>query len=200
MALDHAILVSLAERPGTGYELGRQFGRTIGHFWNASHQQIYRTLARLDERGLVDCAAVPQEGKPDKKVYSLSAAGRAELREWVSSPTPLQSLRDDLGVKIRAAEHADLPELITEIERHRELHIARLELYRSFESEQFPDAEGLTGRALHQHLVLRGGLGIEEFFVSWCTEVIDGLRRELAGTGTETTGEQEPTEDQPPPE
>lgn len=183
MALEHAILVSLAERPGTGYELGQQFGRTIGHFWNASHQQIYRTLSRLDERGLVDCSSVPQDGRPDKKVYSLSASGRELLRDWVSSPTPLQSLRDDLGVKIRAAEHADLPELIAELERHRELHIARLDLYRSFEAEQFPGAEELTGRDLHQHLVLRGGLGIEEFFVSWCTEVIDALRGELADAG-----------------
>ncbi|MGO1633593.1 MAG: PadR family transcriptional regulator, partial [Corynebacterium variabile] len=47
MALDHAIMISLAERPGTGYELSRQFSTSLGHFWPATRQQIYRTLSRL---------------------------------------------------------------------------------------------------------------------------------------------------------
>ena len=44
MALEHAILVSLLEKPGSGYELARRFERSIGYFWTATHQQIYRTL------------------------------------------------------------------------------------------------------------------------------------------------------------
>lgn len=179
MALEHAILVSLAERAGTGYELGRQFSTSIGHFWSATHQQIYRTLGRLAEDGLVDCESVTQDGRPDKKVYSLSAAGQDFLREWVVTPTPIQTLRDDLGVKIRAAEHADLPRLIAEIERHRELHRSRLELFHTFAAEQFPPETTRTGRKLHQYLVLRGGIGVETFFVDWCTEVIDALEGEL---------------------
>ncbi|MGA7054394.1 MAG: PadR family transcriptional regulator, partial [Mycobacterium sp.] len=42
MALPHAILVSLCERDGSGYELARRFDRSIGYFWAATHQQIYR--------------------------------------------------------------------------------------------------------------------------------------------------------------
>lgn len=178
MALEHAILVSLAERAGTGYELGRQFSSSIGHFWSATHQQIYRTLGRLAEDGLVDCESVAQDGRPDKKVYSLSASGREALREWVVTPTPIQSLRDDLGVKIRAAEHADLPRLIAEIAEHRELHRARRELFDSFAAEQFPAGTARAGRKLHQYLVLRGGIGVETFFIDWCTEVIDALEDE----------------------
>lgn len=48
MALDHAILVSLLERPGSGYELARRFERSIGYFWTATHQQIYRVLKRME--------------------------------------------------------------------------------------------------------------------------------------------------------
>lgn len=185
MALEHAILVSLAERAGTGYELGRQFSTSIGHFWSATHQQIYRTLGRLSDDGLVDCQSVSQEGRPDKKVYSLSDAGREFLREWVVTPTPIQTLRDDLGVKIRAAEHADLPRLIAEVREHRELHRARLALFDSFADEQFPRGTARSGRKLHQYLVLRGGIGVETFFVDWCTEVIDALTGELRDTGAE---------------
>ncbi|MGW0037223.1 PadR family transcriptional regulator [Gordonia sp. NPDC003376] len=179
MALEHAIMVSLSERPGTGYELGRQFDRSIGHFWSATHQQIYRTLRKLHADGLVSYEPVVQEGRPDKKVYTLSDAGREALREWVATPTPIQKLRDDLGLKIRAAQIADLPEVITELHRHRELHVARLDLYRGFEKDDYPDPDRLTGRRLHQYLVLRGGVRIEEGFIDWCDEVLTALQREL---------------------
>ena len=53
MALEHAIMVSLGERPGTGYEIAQQFDRSIGHFWSATHQQVYRTLKKLHADGFV---------------------------------------------------------------------------------------------------------------------------------------------------
>ncbi|GAC50223.1 PadR family transcriptional regulator [Gordonia aichiensis] len=186
MALEHAIMVSLSERPGTGYEIGRQFDRSIGYFWSATHQQIYRTLGKLHADGMVSYEPVPQEGRPDKKVYTLSDQGRNALREWVSSPTPMQQLRDDLGLKIRAAEHADLTDVIDELHRHRAEHLARLRLYRSFESDDYPDPQALTGRRLHQYLVLRGGVRIEEGFIGWCDEVIAALADEQRRIGTPT--------------
>ncbi|MGH3947803.1 MAG: PadR family transcriptional regulator, partial [Pseudonocardiaceae bacterium] len=53
MALEHAILVSLTERSGSGYELAKRFDKSIGFFWGATHQQIYRVLKRMDEAGWV---------------------------------------------------------------------------------------------------------------------------------------------------
>ena len=44
MALEHAILVSLSERPASGLDLTRRFDRSIGFFWSATHQQIYSCL------------------------------------------------------------------------------------------------------------------------------------------------------------
>ncbi|NEE29541.1 PadR family transcriptional regulator, partial [Streptomyces sp. SID7982] len=64
MALDHAILVSLLERPGSGYELARRFERSIGHFWTATHQQIYRVLGRMVADGLLLVREVEQQGRP----------------------------------------------------------------------------------------------------------------------------------------
>ncbi len=179
MALEHAIMVSLAERPGTGYEIGQQFDRSIGFFWSATHQQIYRTLKKLHTDGLVNFEPIAQDGRPDKKVYRLSDAGRQALRDWVATPTPIQQLRDDLGVKLRAAEHGDLASVVDELRRHRELHLARLHLFQGFEKEDYPDPSSLSGRRLHQYLVLRGGVRIEEGFVDWCDEVITALQHEL---------------------
>lgn len=175
-------MVSLSERPGTGYEISRQFDRSIGYFWSATHQQIYRTLRKLHTDGLVGYEPVAQDGRPDKKVYSLSDEGRKALSDWISSPTPVQRLRDDLGLKIRAASLADLPELIAQLRRHREEHVTRLHLFRGFETDDYPDPARLTGVRLHQYLVLRGGVRIEEGFVDWCDEVLAALEREAART------------------
>src|SRR6478672_2427592 len=48
VALEHALLVSLRERPATGIELTRRFDRSIGFFWRATHQQIYKVLRRME--------------------------------------------------------------------------------------------------------------------------------------------------------
>ena len=88
MSLQHAICVSLAEQSASGYELTRRFDRSLGFFWSASHQQIYRTLARMEELELVSATVEPGEGAPARKVYGLTAAGRAELTAWTREPSP----------------------------------------------------------------------------------------------------------------
>ncbi|EMY32485.1 putative PadR family transcriptional regulator, partial [Arthrobacter crystallopoietes BAB-32] len=56
MSLPHAILTALLEKPGSGAELTRRFDRSFGFFWPATHQQIYRELAKLERDGLVSSA------------------------------------------------------------------------------------------------------------------------------------------------
>src|SRR5512144_698208 len=95
MALEHAILVSLSERPASGLELTRRFDASIGFFWSATHQQIYRVLARMEADGWVTADLVTQQGRPTKKVYDVAAAGRDELARWIGTPTPIESFRSD---------------------------------------------------------------------------------------------------------
>jgi DNA-binding PadR family transcriptional regulator len=80
MALEHAILVALAEKASTGYDLARRFDKSIGQFWTATHQQVYKVLARMEANGWIAATHVAQDGRPDKKVYDLTADGRDELR------------------------------------------------------------------------------------------------------------------------
>ncbi|QBJ95098.1 PadR family transcriptional regulator [Rhodococcus sp. ABRD24] len=176
MALEHAILVSLAEQSGSGYELARRFDKSIGFFWSATHQQIYRVLKRMDEAGWVTGEPIAQEGRPDKKVYRVSAEGRTELARWIAEPTEPGQLRNELAVKIRGATYGNLPSLLAEVTRHRDEHASRLDLYHRIEQRDFPTPERRTGTALHQYLVLRGGIRIEAGFVDWCDEVLNALR------------------------
>lgn len=176
MALEHAILVNLAERASSGYELARRFDRSIGQFWSATHQQVYKVLGRMEAAGLVAVTVVEQEGRPDKKVYDLTDDGRAELARWIGEPAEPEVTRSDLAVKIRGASYGDPALVAAEVERHRALHAQRLETYLANEEREFPDPTRLTGHRLHQHLVLRGGIGLERSLVDWYDEVLAALR------------------------
>lgn len=180
MALDHAILVSLLERPGSGYELARRFERSIGYFWTATHQQIYRVLKRMEGDGLLDVRDVPQRGRPDKKEYSVAGPGRAVLAAWLHEPIEPESLRHDLAVKIRGAAFDDPAALIHEVERHHRVHGDRLAHYLAGERRDFtgPGAPSPPDAARElQHVVLRGGIAYERMTIAWLDDVLATLRR-----------------------
>jgi DNA-binding PadR family transcriptional regulator len=177
VALEHAILVSLSERSGSGYELARRFGKSIGFFWSATHQQIYRVLKRMADQGWVHGELVGQDGRPDKKVYRVSEAGRAELSRWLAEPVAPQAIRDELMIKIRGAGFGDPDAVLADVLRHRAWHAQRLAVFQDIQRTDFPDPATLTGQSLHQYFVLRAGVRAEQGFVDWCDEVTHALRR-----------------------
>ncbi|MEU3777240.1 PadR family transcriptional regulator [Streptomyces sp. NPDC032472] len=187
MALDHAILVSLLEKPGSGYELARRFERSIGYFWTATHQQIYRVLKRMENEGLLAVREVPQQGRPDKKEYSVADPGRAVLSRWLHEPIEPESMRHDLAVKIRGAAFDDPAALVREVERHHRVHSDRLAHYLAGELRDFtgPDAPAPldAGQEL-QHVVLRGGIAYERMTIAWLDDVLATLHRLGGGRAT----------------
>jgi len=173
MALEHALLVALRERPASGLELARRFDRSIGFFWHATHQQIYRVLARMEADGWVTVEAVAQTGRPDKREYAVSPAGERELADWLARPTAVDPLRSELAVKMRGASYggASGRRAVRElVEQHLAEHKTRLEAYHRMAAEQYPDPGSLTGADLDRYLVLRGGVRMEEFWIAWLTD------------------------------
>jgi DNA-binding PadR family transcriptional regulator len=100
MSLKHAILGFLSFAPLTGYDLKKAFDRSVRHFWPANQSQIYRTLAQLDEEGLVEKEVIEREERLDLKRYSITSAGRAELHRWLSTPLPEQDNREPFLIQI----------------------------------------------------------------------------------------------------
>ena len=177
MALEHAILVSLTEQASTGYDLARRFDKSIGQFWTATHQQVYKVLGRMEQAGWVEATVVAQDGRPDKKVYEVTTAGRAELRAWIAEPAQPEATRSDLAVKIRGASSGDLDAILAEVRRHRALHAERLDAYLANEKYEFPNPESLAGRHLHQWIVLRGGIALERSLIDWYDDVLATLTK-----------------------
>ena len=172
MALEHAILVSLSERPASGLDLTRRFDRSIGFFWSATHQQIYRVLALMESDGWVRSTAVAQRARPDKKVYDVAAAGRRELSRWIAADTPMEQFRSEIAVKLRGASYGDRAAVLAQVAEHRAEHAARLAHYEQLAADA-PDPSSLGGHDLDVHLVLRGGIRLERFWVDWLTEYLD---------------------------
>ncbi|THA51385.1 PadR family transcriptional regulator [Streptomyces sp. A1136] len=180
MALEHAILVSLLEQPGSGYELARRFDRSIGYFWTATHQQIYRVLKRMEIDGWTEVRAVPQQARPDKNEHSVTQAGRAALSAWLRDPVQPDSVRHEIAVKIRGAAFDDPAALIREVERHHQAHADRLTHYLAGELRDFTGPAAPTtpdaGQEL-QHVVLRGGIAYERMMLAWLEDVLATLHR-----------------------
>ena len=176
MALEHALLVALREQPASGLDLARRFDRSIGFFWHATHQQIYRVLARMDAEGWVRVTTVAQSGRPDKKVYDVTPAGAEVLRAWLAAPTEAEPLRSELAVKLRGASFGDRDSVLEVVRANLADHRLRLDHYRGLMARDYPDPDGL-GRDdpldLDHYLVLRGGILLEEMWIAWLTEYLE---------------------------
>ena len=84
MSLRFALLGLLDERPSSGYELTQRFAEGIGAYaWDAKHSQIYPELKKLTSDGVIEIA---EEGARGRKTYAITAEGRRQLRDWLTSP------------------------------------------------------------------------------------------------------------------
>lgn len=178
MSLPHAILTALLEKPSSGLELTRRFDRSIGYFWSATHQQIYRELGKLEKAGLIRALPTDVPARGGRKEYEVLAAGRGELERWVAEHEEPRALRDPLMLRLRATGVVGVgPDFVAELRRHRELHAARLAEYREFQRRDTARDRG-TERDRAQGLVLQGGIDLELFWVDWLDKAIDELDRD----------------------
>lgn len=178
MALSHAILAALTDCPCSGYDLAKRFDGSVGFFWHASHQQIYRELTKLEDQGLITAEAIAQEGRPDKKRFHVTPAGQAFLTDWMTQPTKDAPIKDDLLVKLFVG-HLVPPEiLIVDLQQQRHHHAATLEAYRAIERQYFADPDAISPTGQFQYITLRNGIHYETGWLAWCDETLAKLENE----------------------
>jgi len=116
------LLALLAKEPAHGYELKLALEQTFGEAYPSPNiGQIYVTLKRLEQDGLVRSEDVEQTTRPNKRVYELTPAGRETLRAWVDEPSDGPRIRDEFFTKLVLAPLAGLAdrmELINSQRRH----------------------------------------------------------------------------------
>lgn len=170
MSIQHALLTSLLEKPSSGYELANRFDHSIGYFWRATHQQIYRELGRMTDAGWLLVEHEPAGTGRRKKTYHVLDAGREELARWVAEPGT-GSADQALLIKLRAEAVLGPLGVASELRRLIEQHRQRLQMYRDIERRDFSDPAMGQAQKL-QHAVLRMGIRTEENWLTWAEETL----------------------------
>jgi DNA-binding PadR family transcriptional regulator len=104
----------LTLRDMTGYEIKKHFEQSFAHFFVAGYGSIYPALSELTRTGLVNCQDVTQAKRPDKKVYSITDAGRVQLAEALAETPPRHKVRSEFLVLMYFA-HLMTPERLAEV-------------------------------------------------------------------------------------
>ncbi len=174
MSLSHAILTSLLEKPCTGAELARRFDKSLGHFWQATHQQIYRELGKLEAAALVEPQELPTT-RGQQRLFTVLGAGRSELEGWCVREADPRPIRDELLVRMRAAAVLGTVDVTMEMRRHRGLHEATLARYLAIEAADFPAGAARSRPDELQRAVLLAGVAFEQAWLAWCDDALEEL-------------------------
>jgi PadR family transcriptional regulator, regulatory protein AphA len=175
VSLPHAILGLLAIEPMTGYDLKKRwFDQALRYFWPADQAQIYRALDGLVERGWATVRVELGQDRPNRKVYSPTTTGRAELDRWLTAPQPLPTVRDPLLVQLFCAADVTDADLCRLLEGQRDAHHARLAEYQALR-ERLPGVPASPRRRSLWLLTLDNGIRREQAYIDWLATAIAAL-------------------------
>lgn len=172
MALKYVLLTLLSREKQTGYEIVKTFESAVGYFWSASHQQVYRELAKLTDSGEVKFAPIKQGDKPDKKLYRITTVGKQSLRNWLNEPVAQSPTKDLLLVKLLNINEDNADIMVAELERLLELALERMQVYQEIQHMHYQPARvaALPLEELALYLALRKGITGMESHIAWLQE------------------------------
>ncbi len=182
--LKYALLGFLNYRPMSGYDIEHWMEASTGHFWHAKISQVYTTLKQVEEQGLVKSHIEPQDGRPDRRVYMLTDAGRAVLTEWLATPIVEPEMKkDSLLLKIFFGLPAGKDALLTQLRLQLELHKRQKQVYESETPQEMlrflSDQPELTPHALMWDLTRRYGEQYESTYIQWLEEAIRIIEQQV---------------------
>lgn len=176
MSLTHAILGMLQREPMTGYDLKTEcFDTSISYFWPADQAQIYRTLDRMSDEGWVESIIEPQEGRPNRKVYSITEAGRQELARWLRSHQPLAADREPFLVQTFFAGQLSNAEIIGLMQQQIVQHQRLLREYDTLDVPLLDQLMTERHEALGR-LTLEFGYRYHQMVIDWLNLAIETVR------------------------
>jgi len=125
--VQEVLLALLAKESSHGYDLRARVQLALGPLadaLNAGH--VYVTLNRLEKAGLVTSQRVGQTDRPDRKVYELTARGRARVVEWLADTSWPKPAPAEFHLKLVAAAAAGLGDPVRLIDGQRHALLAEL--------------------------------------------------------------------------
>ena len=186
MSLPHALLGLLNYRPATGYELKATFTNSIHFFWDATLPQIYRTLKQMEESRWLNVTVEHQDGKPSRKIYQVTEAGRKELRRWLGEPLEMPEPRNAMLIKVFFGNQMDSTQFAAHLKELQKYHA---DLQETYDREIIPVIEhyaevtGAYRDARYWNLTLDFGRRHAKMVHDWCQAALSSLDQPEGGKG-----------------
>lgn len=180
--LKYAILGLLYEKNMTGYELKKAFESVLLESWRAKHSQIYPELKQLTQAGLVQYTIAISGTVLEKKVYSITETGKAELLEWVSAPHTLPPMpKEEFRLQLFFSSILSIQQRILLLQNQLEQRQKRLADLR-LSGQKFDPIPPKTDAAFCDYLVWLGGVMREENACAWLEECISLCQNHTSDT------------------
>ncbi|BAY25156.1 PadR-like family transcriptional regulator [Calothrix sp. NIES-2100] len=176
MSLAHTILGLLQQEEMTGYDLKTScFDQCVAHLWPADQAQIYRTLDKLVEQGWISCSIEIQSDRPNRKVYSVTEAGKAEFSRWLQCHQPLPTVREPLLVQLFFAAQLSNTAIMKLLEQQLAVRSKKLA---ECDNIHLPKLDEDANREqIMQRLVLELVVQREQTYIDWLKTAIDVIKR-----------------------
>ena len=171
MSLRYVLLGLLTEQPQTGYEVQKALDASVSYYWQATFQQTYGELRRLEREGLIEGRQVPRGEQALKTIYSVTPKGEAALDRWLDHPSRVAPVRYEFLVRMFQAQRMPRERALARVREHRRSHEERLTTYRMLRA-RLTEA-GVTDTKvpeplLGRYLTLQFGITYEEQSGAWC--------------------------------
>lgn len=176
MSLRDAVLAALLDGESSGYDLAKSFDASVANFWMATPQQLYRELDRLAEQGLIQARVIQQERRPNKRMYSLTAAGYEAIEQFTSRAPKPSVIRDELAVKLLAVDAGNAQAVREFMVERLQWATAKLQRYERMRARMLDgrDEEEYLAQAkrVGPYLTLMRGISLEQENIRWAERAL----------------------------
>jgi DNA-binding PadR family transcriptional regulator len=183
VSLRDAVLAALLEGEASGYDLAKGFDASVANFWMATPQQLYRELERLADQGLIQARVVHQERRPNKRMFSLTEAGRDAIRQFTARAPKPSVIRDELAVKVLAADAGDAQAVRDFMVERLQWATAKLQRYERMRARMLDgrdeDEYLAQAKRVGPYLTLMRGIAFEEENIRWAKRAQTIIERRL---------------------
>ncbi|OMD33398.1 MULTISPECIES: PadR family transcriptional regulator [Paenibacillus] len=175
-----AILGILTIGPHTGYDIKQHMEQSTQYFWKENYGQIYPGLAELLKNKDVAVRVQRQDGKPDKKIYSITEQGKQLLNNWLSQPMEHMVMlkKNELLLKVFFGSNTSADIIIGHILDHKKKLEEALQIFLGLEEwllKQETDDPNI------KYWLITNDYGKRQFssLIHWCDDSISLLNKSI---------------------
>lgn len=164
----YAILGILTTDCRTGYAIKQFIDQSLNHFWKISYGQIYPTLRQIVKEGLATVHTLTEEGKPNRKEYSLTSKGKEALKNWLEAPLEqIPFERNEVLLKLFFGRHQSKQNKFQLIEEYKQKLVEQHQTYENIE-EMITTIESKKEDATYWLFTLDYGKRVTKAAIEWC--------------------------------